>query len=273
MCAMSRIFFMVVVGVMLISREGDAHGRRGHGTVIATDNGSSLYDVIDKKDQGYEYISEESEDVLQLDVDGADDAEDVSYPDSEDSVNVDEESDDASEMPVDHTGPEEIADYAENGEKSFGNKFWRHRRPAQPMIELGEHDGENSHLPNFYTAEEHYKNAFHCAGTNDLSGLIAVLDTLTRMGIEPDFVLEELRTIEGDNLLLHAVKNDAIDTTRYLLSKGSDVNVTDGDGNTPLQVAVATGKTDIINAISEMQVGMHDMDESGDTGDKNLEKR
>ncbi|MFV9838825.1 MAG: ankyrin repeat domain-containing protein [Aaplasma endosymbiont of Hyalomma asiaticum] len=270
---MNRIFFMVVVGVMLISKEGSAHGRRGHGTVIATDNGSLLYDVVDKKDPEYENFSEESENVLQLDVD---EAEDVLNSESENPVNVDEEGDnyDASEVPIDHTGPEEIADdVEEGGRKSFGNKFWKHRRPAQPVIELGEHDGENSHLPNFYTAEEHYKNAFYCAGTNDLSGLIAVLDTLTRMGVEPDFVLEELRTIEGDNLLLHAVKNDAIDTTRYLLSKGSDVSVTDGDGNTPLQVAVAMGKTDIINAISEIQVGTHDVDGNDDVEDEKLEKR
>lgn len=265
MYTMSRVFFMVMVGVVLCCREGNASVYHDDGSISSLGRGL-LFNVSEEKRSTYQDVSElPDDDVLQLDTEEGEDEQGVYNIEKEkaDDVGIDsEDNDDADDAHVDHTGPEEIADDEDNG-KSFGNKFWKYRRPAQPIIELGEHDGENSHLPNFYTAEEHYKNAFYCAGANDLTGLIAVLDTLVGMGAEPDFILEELRTMEGDNLLLYAVKGDAIDTTRYLLSLGSDVNVTDEDGNTPLQIAVSGGRADMINAISEIQVEIPDIGASG----------
>nr|WP_240375119.1 ankyrin repeat domain-containing protein [Anaplasma marginale] len=92
---------------------------------------------------------------------------------------------------------------------------------------------------------------------------MAVVGELETMGKAPKFVLEEMRTKNGDNLLIYAVRHGAIDTVRYLLSNGADVSVKNDRGETPLSVAIDKGRVDMINAISEMQVGFSEEEQEG----------
>lgn len=128
------------------------------------------------------------------------------------------------------------------------------RRQVDTVIELEEYGKENSHLPSFQTMEGLYKNAFYSVGANDHLGLMAVLRELAALGENVEYVLEDLRTKEGDNLLIHAVKSNAVDVVRYLISIGSNVDVTDANGDTPLNLAMARGNVEIINAIAEVTV-------------------
>ena len=115
-------------------------------------------------------------------------------------------------------------------------------------------DGENIHLPYVQSVEDLYKHAFYCAIANNVLGLHALIGELRTLGEELDFVLEELRTKDGDNLLLQAVKNGSIDVVRYLLSIGAEVDVADSQGNTPIDIAVSMGDIAIVNSIAEMQL-------------------
>ncbi|WP_458693073.1 ankyrin repeat domain-containing protein AnkB [Anaplasma marginale] len=142
-------------------------------------------------------------------------------------------------------------------------RHWPHRRAAHPYIETDAYNNDNMHLPRFYRAEDYYAHVFYCAKANDITGLLAVVGELETMGKAPKFVLEEMRTKNGDNLLIYAVRHGAIDTVRYLLSNGADVSVKNDRGETPLSVAIDKGRVDMINAISEMQVGFSEEEQEG----------
>ncbi|MGN7678811.1 MAG: ankyrin repeat domain-containing protein [Anaplasma sp.] len=131
----------------------------------------------------------------------------------------------------------------------------QHRRPVHPHIELREYNSSNTHLPRFHNLKERYKHVFYCAKSSNITGLMAVIDELESLGEERKFILEELITKEGDNLLIFSVRNGALDTVRYLLSIGVNVEAKNAKGETPLSVAVDSGNIDMINAISEMKVG------------------
>ena len=115
-------------------------------------------------------------------------------------------------------------------------------------------DGENAHLPGVLSVEDLYKQAFYCATVNNVVGLHALIGELRTFGEKLDFVLEELRTKDGNNLLLQAVKNGSIDVVRYLLSIGAEVDVADSSGDTPIDIAVSLGDITMVNSIAEMQV-------------------
>ncbi|MGN7661530.1 MAG: ankyrin repeat domain-containing protein [Anaplasma sp.] len=132
---------------------------------------------------------------------------------------------------------------------------WQHRRPIHPHIELREYNSSNAHLPRFRDLKERYRHVFYCAKSGNITGLMAVIDELESLGKGRKFVLEELLTKEGDNLLIFSVRNGALDTVRYLLSIGVNVEAKNAKGETPLSVAVDSGNIDMINAISEMKVG------------------
>ncbi|WP_249548644.1 ankyrin repeat domain-containing protein [Anaplasma phagocytophilum] len=149
-------------------------------------------------------------------------------------------------------------------------KRWKIRRPANPLTEAAGQDLENSHMPSYQSVMDLYQNAFSCAGANDVTGLRAILHEITSYGKSKAFLLEELRTTEKDNLLLYAVKHDAVDAVRYLLWEGSDYNVTDKNGETPLRIAVSSGSMEMINLISEMQRGINLEAEKGVTDDVEL---
>nr|AEF38434.1 AnkC [Anaplasma marginale] len=142
-------------------------------------------------------------------------------------------------------------------------RHWPHRRAAHPYIETDAYNNDNMHLPRFHRAEDYYAHVFYCAKANDITGLLAVVDELAAMGKNQKFVMEEMRANNGDNLLIYAVRHGAIDTVRYLLSNGADVSVKNDRGETPLSVAIDKGRVDMINAISEMQVGFSEEEQEG----------
>lgn len=142
-------------------------------------------------------------------------------------------------------------------------RHWPHRRAAHPYIETDAYNNNNTHLPRFYRAEDYYAHVFHCAKMNNITGLLAVINELAVMGKDQQFVMEKMRAENGDNLLIHAVRHGAIDTVRYLLSNGADVGVKNDKGETPLSVAIDKGRVDVINAISEMQVGFSEEEQEG----------
>ncbi|KAF2282014.1 hypothetical protein GH714_042838 [Hevea brasiliensis] len=69
--------------------------------------------------------------------------------------------------------------------------------------------------------------------------------------------------VQNGNRDESVVRHGAIDTVRYLLSNGADVGVKNDKGETPLSVAIDKGRVDVINAISEMQVGFSEEEQEG----------
>ncbi|MCU7611903.1 ankyrin repeat domain-containing protein [Anaplasma capra] len=146
---------------------------------------------------------------------------------------------------------------ADNTKNALRSRSWPYRRAVHPYIEItGTYNDNNSHLPRFYDAREYYAHVFYCAKSNNITGLMALVNELENLGKDLKFVLEGVRTKSGDNVLIYAIRHGAIDTVRYLLSNGANVMIKNNKGETPLSVAVASGRADMINAVSEMQVGL-----------------
>ncbi|AGR79252.1 ankyrin repeat family protein [Anaplasma phagocytophilum str. CR1007] len=185
----------------------------------------------------------------------------------EDAAKVSTDPGDGSLSGATDAEPEKKVVLEEQREDTQNYKRWKIRRPANPLTESTGQDLENSHMPSYQSVMDLYQNAFSCAGANDVTGLRAILHEITSYGKSKAFLLEELRTIEKDNLLLYAVKHDAVDAVRYLLWEGSDYNVTDKNGETPLHIAVSSGNMEMINLISEMQRGINLEAEKGETTD------
>ena len=178
-----------------------------------------------------------------------------SQEDEEEADMLDRSKNENKDYNVPIVGSDDNRGYRSTGFRDNKHRVFRgKRRPVDPLLELEEYGEENSHLPSFQTMEELYKNAFYCVASNDLPGLMAVLRAVTLTGDSVKYVLEDLRTKDGDNLLIHAVKNNALDVVRYLLTLGVDIDVKNKSGDTPLSIAISTGNTEIINAIAEIKV-------------------
>lgn len=72
---------------------------------------------------------------------------------------------------------------------------------------------------------------------------------LIKMGANPNIVHPELGTA-----LHYTVSNDNTDTLKYLLSVGANPFVKDGDGETPYDLAVHYGVTEIINILKDVMI-------------------
>ncbi|KJV69077.1 ankyrin repeat domain-containing protein [Candidatus Neoehrlichia procyonis] len=131
---------------------------------------------------------------------------------------------------------------------------WLFYRNAIESIEVDSYDQNNSHLPRVASLHDYYQQAFYCVNDNDVSGLRAVIYKLENLGVNVTTILEDLRTQDrGDNLLLYAIRKGNIDVVRFLLSLGSGIGVNNYQSETPLGIAVQSDRTDIIDAVIEMQ--------------------
>ena len=72
---------------------------------------------------------------------------------------------------------------------------------------------------------------------------------LIKMGANPNIVHPELGTA-----LHYAVSNDNIDTLKYLLSVGANPFIKDSDGETPYDLAMHYGITEIINILKNAMI-------------------
>ncbi|MDB1135201.1 ankyrin repeat domain-containing protein [Candidatus Anaplasma sp. TIGMIC] len=276
---MRRVFFAVTLGVMLHGSYGNASNYFEGSGYDMMHSSEAVHEQLQNsevpnKEENLDYSTDFSEldaydeQIVAVESENGEKFEDEAQDpigteqgDDEDSLSG-EPSDAAEGSTSDQVAPEvDVPDEQDEDPEEVGarpGKAWKHRRIAHPVIEIDDdRDGENSHIPNFHTFDALYKNAFHCAGSNNVQGLVAVLRELADLDKEPSFVLEKLRTKDGDNLLLYAVKHDAIDAVRFLLYMGSDVYVTNKSGETPLEIAVSNGKADMINVVTEMQVGLN----------------
>ena len=80
------------------------------------------------------------------------------------------------------------------------------------------------------------------------NGGTGVLATLLNAGVPVD-----VRTSEGESLLILAVRNGHIDTARLLLESGANPDLTDVNGNTALDLALATGASEMIKLMTEKE--------------------
>ena len=72
---------------------------------------------------------------------------------------------------------------------------------------------------------------------------------LIKMGANPNIISPELGTA-----LHFAVSNDNIDTLKYLLSVGANPFIKDSDGETPYDLAMDYGVTEIINILKDQMI-------------------
>ncbi len=91
-------------------------------------------------------------------------------------------------------------------------------------------------------------------------------DVVVNMLDEPGQTIVNTRDVtSGDGALHIVVKRGDLLYLRYLLSKGADPNLRDGDGNTPLLLAVQYGQNDAVDVLTGAGANVNLANASGET--------
>ena len=131
---------------------------------------------------------------------------------------------------------------------------WPFTRSLIKEIEKSEYDEMNNHLPKMYTVEDYYPQIFYCVISDDVSGLRSLINKLEELDVSLSTVLYKVRTsASGDNLLAYAVRHGKLNIVRFLLSIGAASNIPNYNSETPLNIAIKNGQSDIVNTILTMQ--------------------
>lgn len=127
-------------------------------------------------------------------------------------------------------------------------KEWNHKSKS---IYKRQYDSLNEHLPKTIFTDDYSKQFFYCIKKGNLICLRGVINKLEKFGLTIQEILR-FRNKLGDTPLIYAVKQDQIDTVRFLLLQGADPRVVDNNFKYPIDIAIERKQINIINAIAEM---------------------
>ncbi|MGL9725799.1 MAG: ankyrin repeat domain-containing protein [Wolbachia sp.] len=109
----------------------------------------------------------------------------------------------------------------------------------------------NEHLPKIIFTNDYSKQFFYCIKKGNLTCLRGVINKLEKIGLTIQEILRFKNKL-GDTPLTYAVKQDQIDTIRFLLLQGANPEAVDDNFKSPIDIAIERKQINIINAITEM---------------------
>lgn len=127
-----------------------------------------------------------------------------------------------------------------------------------PPRKLYEREGDmnNRHIPPVYFKSYYLSLAFDAVAKDDYNGLNAVLKK---------YYFINGQNIDGDTILIHAVRNTSVNAARVLLAKGAYVNAVNNRQRSALHYATVLSDVEMVKLLLSMGADFTIADDTGMT--------